>query len=388
MRILHVVPSYLPAVRYGGPIFAVHGLCEALAARGHEVQVFTTNVDGSRNSPVPIRIPVNVNGVQVLYFPSPLLRRLYWAPGLGRALHREIDKFDAAHLHSVFLWPTWAAASAARKASIPYVLSPRGMLVRQLIARRSWLAKSVWISLIERSNVEHSAAIHLTSHLEATELERFGWRFPRIAVIPNGIDEPLASGGEIAADVREIAAQQPLVLFFGRLSWKKGLDRLLRAFACTPTGKLAIVGTDDEGLSPQLVKLVASLRIADRVHVLPRTVVGAEKEHLFAAARVFVLSSYSENFGNTVLEAMRRRVPVVVTPEVGAAEIVRESGGGIVAAGDPEPLGAAISRLTSDHGLARSMGEAGRRHTMAHYAWPNIAARMEDLYASLKALRF
>ncbi len=44
MRILHVVPSYLPAVRYGGPIFTVHGLCRALAAKGHELQVFTTNI--------------------------------------------------------------------------------------------------------------------------------------------------------------------------------------------------------------------------------------------------------------------------------------------------------------------------------------------------------
>ena len=46
MRIVHVVPSYLPAVRHGGPIFAIHGLCRALAARGHQVEVFTTNVDG------------------------------------------------------------------------------------------------------------------------------------------------------------------------------------------------------------------------------------------------------------------------------------------------------------------------------------------------------
>jgi glycogen synthase len=52
MRILHVVPSYLPAVRYGGPIFAVHGLCRALAARGHEVQVFTTNIDGAALAPL------------------------------------------------------------------------------------------------------------------------------------------------------------------------------------------------------------------------------------------------------------------------------------------------------------------------------------------------
>ena len=127
-------------------------------------------------------------------------------------------------------------------------------------------------------------------------------------------------------------------MFLGRLSWKKGLDRLLRAFACTSAGKLAIVGTDDEGLAPRLVNLAGDLGIASRIRVLPRTIIGSEKERLFAAARVFVLSSYSENFGNTVLEAMRRRVPVVVTPEVGAAEVVRESGGGIVAAGDLEPL--------------------------------------------------
>ena len=79
MQILHVIPTYLPAVRYGGPIFATHGLCKALAARGHEVQVFTTNVDGPGNSRVPIGLPVNLEGVQVRYFPCPLLRRLYLA---------------------------------------------------------------------------------------------------------------------------------------------------------------------------------------------------------------------------------------------------------------------------------------------------------------------
>src|SRR5262249_27445420 len=153
----------------------------------------------------------------------------------------------------------------------------------------------------------------------------------------------------------------------------------------TKVGTLAIVGTDDERLAPRLSKLGADLRIADRVRILPRTILGSEKELLFAAARVFVLTSYSENFGNTVLEAMRRRVPVVVTPEVGAAGIVRESGGGTVVAGDPEPLGAAIRRLTTDLDLARSMGEAGRRHTTAHYSWHRIAAQMEALYESLSS---
>jgi glycosyltransferase involved in cell wall biosynthesis len=383
MRILHVVPSYYPAVRYGGPIFAVHGLCRALAARGHELHVFTTNIDGPGITATPVATPVDLDGVQVRYFPCPLLRRLYWSPALGQALRHEIGKFDLVHLHSVFLWPTWAAARAARTAGVPYVLSPRGMLVKDLIARRSRFAKSAWIRLIERSNVERAAALHLTSQLEGAELERFGWRLPQVAVIPNAINEPLSQNGNIAPDVETIISEQPLVLFFGRLSWKKGLDRLLRAFACTPAGVLGIVGTDDEKFSPQLVKLAAELRIADRVRILPRTVVGSEKERLFAAARLFVLPSYSENFGNTVLEAMRRGVPVIVTPEIGAAEIVRKSGAGLVVAGDPEPLGSAIGRLTADLNLARSMGEAGRQHA-ERFTWDYVAMQIEKLYNSLK----
>jgi glycosyltransferase involved in cell wall biosynthesis len=259
------------------------------------------------------------------------------------------------------------------------------MLVRELIGRRSRFAKSAWIHLVEKSNLEHAAAVHLTSELEASELERFGWRLPRLAVIPNGFDEPLAPAGDISADVDAIAAAQPLVLFLGRLSWKKGLDRLLHAFAHSRAGTLAIVGTDDEGLAPQVEKLAEDLRIADRVRVMARTVVGSEKERLFAAAQLFVLSSYSENFGNTVLEAMRRCVPVVVTPEVGAAEIVRQSGGGIVAQGDAEALGAAINYLLDNPNLARSMGEAGQRHAMTHYTWTRISARMEGLYESLRS---
>jgi glycosyltransferase involved in cell wall biosynthesis len=384
MRILHVVPSYLPAVRYGGPIFTVHGLCRALAAKGHELQVFTTNIDGPGITATPIATPVDLDGIQIRYFPCPLVRRLYWAPALGRALHLELGKLDVVHLHSVFLWPTWAAARAARKARVPYVLSPRGMLVKDLIARRSRLTKSAWIHLIERSNVEQAAALHLTSQLEGTEIERFGWRLPRLAIIPNAIDEPLSQNGKIASDVEAITSQQPLVLFLGRLSWKKGLDRLLRAFALTPAGILAVVGTDDENFAPQLAKLAAELRIADRLRILPRTVIGSEKERLFAAARLFVLPSYSENFGNTVLEAMRRGVPIVVTPEVGAAEIVRTSGAGLVVAGDIEPLSSAIRLLTADLALARSMGEAGRRHVAAHFTWDQVATQMEDLYNSLK----
>src|SRR5262249_19722910 len=106
MRILHVVPSYFPATRYGGTIYSVHGVCAGLAARGHDVHGFTTSVDGDRDSQVPHGEPVTLDGVKVWYFRSSHLRRLYYAPDMRTALAKQISQFDAIHLHSVYLWPT------------------------------------------------------------------------------------------------------------------------------------------------------------------------------------------------------------------------------------------------------------------------------------------
>jgi glycosyltransferase involved in cell wall biosynthesis len=387
MRILHVVPTYLPATRYGGPIVAVHNLCRALVARGHAVEVFTTSIDGPVDTAVPYDRPVMLDGVKIRYFASRRLRRLSYAPSLMQSLHDEISGANVVHLHSAFLWPTWRAARLSHKRRIPYVISPRGMLVKTLIASRNRLIKSAWIALIERSNMEQAAAIHATSAIEADEIKKFGWRLPRIAVVPNGVDaiEQKARQDAPAADIAALAGQQPLVLFFGRLARVKGLDRLLRAFARTRRGTLAIVGNDYEGLAAGLSEMARQLKIDGRVRIVPRTITDAEKECMFATARVFVLPSYSESFGNVVLEAMQRGLPVIVTPEVGAAEVVQESGGGLVATGDAQSLGAAIDRLTVDADRSAAMGEAGRRHVSERYGWPGVAARMEALYDELKA---
>src|SRR5262245_56368851 len=146
MRILHVVPTYYPAVRYGGPIQSVHGLARALAACGHDVHVYTTNVDGASNADVPLRVPVTLDDVSVWYFPSAIGRRLYHSPDMKRALAVNIASFDVVHTHSVFLWPTTAAARVARARGVPYILAPRGMLVDNLIKRKRPLAKRAWIA--------------------------------------------------------------------------------------------------------------------------------------------------------------------------------------------------------------------------------------------------
>ena len=384
MRILQVIPSYLPAIRYGGPIFATHALAKALVQRGHEIEVYTTNATGEkRSTPAGTR---EIDGVTVRYFAADWLRRLSWAPSLGRALAREIDGFDIAHLQTVFLWPTWKAARIAPAHRVPYVLSPRGMLVKDLIRRRSRMVKSAWIGLIEKRNLENAAAIHVTSQREADDLRAFGWTLPPMTAIPNGVelDEP---AGAVSPDVAEIARNQPYVLFLGRLTWKKGLDVLLQAFARTRHGFLVIAGTDDEGLSHSLRQLSGDLGIAGRVHLLPRTVSAADKHRLYQEARVFTLPSYSENFGNTVLEAMHAGLPVVLTPEVGAAEVVMAARAGMVVGQDAAALGTALERFIVDESLARQMGEAGRHYVRRNCGWPIVAAAMERLYEKVLSER-
>jgi glycosyltransferase involved in cell wall biosynthesis len=233
LRILHVVPTYLPATRYGGPIVSVHGLCRALAARGHDVHVFTTNIDGDGTSAVPLGVAVPLDEVNVHYFASPL-PRLYYSPAMRRAL-KGVDRFDVVHLHSVFLWPTYAAARAARKAGVPYLVSPRGMLVPELIERKSRLAKRVWIRLFEESTLLHSSIVHFTSGREREDARRTGIPIPGAVIIPNGVELSLDRSSERGTDL----------LFLGRINWKKGLDRLIEAMRLLPEARLTIAGNDE-----------------------------------------------------------------------------------------------------------------------------------------------
>jgi len=383
MKILHVVPTYYPAVRYGGPIRSVHGLASALAAQGHDVHVYTTNVDGSGVLPVPLDRPARLDGVTVWYFATSWGRRLYRSPGMGQALGLNVASFDIVHLHSVFLWPTSVAAQAARRAGVPYVLSPRGMLVGDLIRRRSSLAKRAWIALFERRNIEEAAAVHLTSEIEASELRALGFRSARLAVVPNGIELPadeLPNGNSGVAFADGI--RRPYILFLGRINWKKGLDRLIPAMEQVANADLLIAGNDEENYRSELEALARRCGVVDRVRFLG-PVHDDKKWALLSSAQILALPSYSENFGNVVLEAMAARCAVIVTPEVGLASIVHEAGCGVVTAGDPANLGLEIKRLLDDHERRRSMGDAGRRAVEAKYTWNIIGKQMLDVYARI-----
>jgi len=299
------------------------------------------------------------------------------APGLARQLRRDIAGFDVVHLHSVFLWPTWMAARAARRAGIPYIVAPRGMLVRDIIRRKSRWLKAAWVALIERRTLANAARLHVTAHGEADELRAQKFLKSPIVMIPNGVTFPEEPAALSQGPFQGLPPRY--ALFLSRISWKKGLDRLLEAWQAVPDLPLVIAGNDEEGYQPQLEALARKLGIADRVlFVGPAS--DADKWALYAQAEVFVLPSYSENFGIVVAEAMAMGCPVIVTPDVGAGELVAQAGAGVISSGEPKQLAAAVRELLADPGARRRHGEAGRRFARAQLSWEGIARRTCEMY--------
>ena len=376
-----MVPTYHPAVRYGGPIRSVHGLAAAQARQGHDVHVYTTSMDGPQDLDVALGTPVKVDGVSVWYFRVPRFRRLHVAPDMARQLRRDVGGFQVLHLHSVFLWPTWKAARAAERAGVPYIVAPRGMFVRNLIRTRSRWIKRAWIALIERRTLARAAALHVTAEIEAEELRALGLACASVVVIPNGVafpdGEPAPAGGAFES------LPPRYVLFLSRISWKKGLDRLLQAWVRVPDLTLVIVGNDEEGYRPKLEAAARRLGIAHRV-LFPGPASDAQKWSLYRHAELFVLPSYSENFGNVVAEAMAMGCPVVVSPEVGAAGLVTEAGAGLVVSNEPDQLAEAVRGLLADRELRGRMGQRGREYARRMLSWDGIAARTEMLYRTVQ----
>jgi len=142
---------------------------------------------------------------------------------------------------------------------------------------------------------------------------------------------------------------------------------------------LVIAGNDETNYRQELDALAVRCNVVDRVHFIG-PVHGPEKWRLLAGAEIVVVPSYSENFGLVALEAMACARPVVVTPEVGLASAVSESGAGLVVEGDPAKIAAGINSLLQNAGERRRMGEAGRWLAQHRFSWSAIAERMERVY--------
>lgn len=376
LRILHVVPAYYPATYWGGPTFSTYGLCNALASRDDiQLSVLTTDTAGpaTHERVVVEAYPTRYEPGYDVYF-ARKWRGRDLAPGLLPEIFRLARWSDIVHLTATYSFPTLPTLAIAYGLGKPLVWSPRGAVqaTHEWDAARRRRLKGIWEGVMRRL-MPAETLIHATADIERDICAR---RFPGVdsVVIPNGVDVPTQLRPRTWRPEGRIR-----LIYLSRLDVKKGLENLIEALGALPVQvSLDIYGTGPEQYVRRLKDRVAAAGLAERV-TFNGHVEGEAKTRAFSEADIFVLPSFSENFGIVVAEALAHGVPVV-TSRATPWSVVEKCGCGLWVDNAPGALTSAVEQL-ADADLA-AMGARGR-WVAEMLGWDSLADRMVTEYRKL-----
>lgn len=403
MRVLHVATTLGP--KNGGAAVACIELCVALAARGHHVEIFTTTLDIPPDWDVQPGQPFLHRGVTIRFFPIFGVSYYWFSPALVGALWKMIRTFDLIHIHSLYRFHLPVTAWICRFFGRPYVVKPHGSLNPFLFKYRRW-RKLPHELLLDRPAYAHAAAIQYVSEEERrlsestkfiTGLKTTSVVVPSAVVVLEGTAIGEAFNGEVETfGYGNLVSKFPelkdkvIVLFLGRLNFVKGIDILIAAFAqvhkIIPNAHLLLVGPDSDGYTQQIKTWLNEHDVAGKT-TFGGMLLGNDKLAAFRLASVFVLSSYSENFGITIIEAMVQRCPVVISNKVNIWREIEEAKAGLVTDCDASQVATGILRVLKDRQLAASLVENGARLAKDRFTWSASAAKMETVYNDILAAR-
>ncbi len=312
------------------------------------------------------------------------------APGVAATLRAALQDADVLHLQGMRTRLNVEASRLARRAGVPVVVSPHGQVHPWLLSQRRWRKRAV-DRLWDRPIFRRAAMGVAMSPDEAEHMRVFCPGLP-VRTVPIGIDPPPTPDASVRAAllarVPALAEPRRRLLFLAALNPRKGVDLLVEALARMrghEDAQLLIAGPESDWTHAQVKAMVDRRGIdAGRVVQLPR-VDEAQRTALLGMAEGFVLSSRSENFGITVLEALSAGVPVVATTATPWAALDPD---GTVLCVEPEAaaLAEGMGTLLGESAEARAARiERGRRMVAERFAWPAVIARLEALYRDVVA---
>ncbi|HRK61104.1 MAG TPA: glycosyltransferase [Candidatus Omnitrophota bacterium] len=365
--------------RSGGPTYSIKKLAEHLSAASVQADIWTFNY--------PFRDKKIILENNAKHFIAPdffLSRRLAsWSPWVQSSLEAIANRYDLIHNHGHWLFGNYCARLVASKFRKPLMISPRGMLDPWSFDLKAMKKKVAW-GLYERKNLEAATIFHATSHMEAESIRRLGLKQP-IAVLPNGVDcnSPFASS-------EYVKQKKKVLLFLSRIDPKKGLERLFsiwqRQEAKFADWELVIAG---DGEDKYLRKLKASARkkgIGARIRWVGFVEQDAKKK-LYRNASLFVLPTFSENFGNAIGEALSFNIPIITTSGTPWDDVQKERCGWYVENNEEAIEAALIEALQTSVVNLTEMGKRGRQLIERKYSWFKVADEMAQTYLWILKMR-
>ncbi|MDG3007598.1 glycosyltransferase [Paludisphaera mucosa] len=360
-RWLHLCNGLDP-VRDGGMVPSILGMTGALQRAGGDVRIVT---------PTPSRL-------DDLAPPEGLA-----IDGPDADLVAAVRAAEVVHMHGLWQAHSRRGAAAARASRVPYVMAAHGMAEPWALRHKRW-KKALYLALVESRNLRRAACLHALSRPEIGHLRDLAPWAP-VCFVPNGVDlaafDDLPPRAALEAEHPELKGKFVL-LFYGRVHAKKGLDLLARSMGALardfPNLHLLIAGKDDGALAP-FADRVSALGLNGRATYVGH-VSGEKARRVWAAADAFTLPSYSEGFSMAILEALACSLPCVFTTACHFPEAAR-AGAAVVVEPEAEALTQALRDLMErSPGERGELGANGRRLVEADYTWDQQAGKLASVY--------
>jgi len=388
MKILQVINAYYPPYSAGGAAIVVHNISKALAKRGHEVTVYTTNALSKDELFQPKKNPNYSNGVKVYYFGNQVYKpsvHIYFSKELVKAIKKAIANYDLVHLHEYRSYISLVTSYYAKKHDIPHILQAHGQLPRISAWRK---LKRIYDVLFGYRLLRSASKVIALSKVEAEQYKAMGVPEEKIAIIPNGIDlseyANLPPKGTFKRKFG-IPEEKKIILYLGRIHKIKGIDFLIKAYAyliekmnCKDV-VLVVAGPDDGYLS-EAKALANSLRISDLV-MFVGSLYGGDKLAAYIDSDLCVLPSRYESFPMALLEVYACGKPIIASNIGSLRELIIDGETGLLfEAGNFKQLAEKIRYLLSNRDKAIELGKKAKKLVEEKYSIGRITNMLEKLY--------
>jgi glycosyltransferase involved in cell wall biosynthesis len=348
----------------GGPSRSSVHLVESLASKECNVNLFATKTQ--------FPLVSSFKNINAKLF---LCKRNHF--GFSKALNKKLDEDKSYILHGHGIWnlAVHQMAVIARRKSKPYIISPRGMLEPWSLSQ-SYLKKKIALLGYQKKDLHRADCIHATAKSEAQNIRSLGFTNP-IAIIPNGINL-------LEFPQYKKTNKKNKILFLSRIDKKKGVENLIKAFieispVITKRWEIEIVGNGDPKYIKSLQKLIFKFNKNHQI-TISNYVFGKEKLKKYQSADIFVLPTYSENFGIVVAEALACSVPVICTKGAPWEELNTFNCGDWIDIGVDPLKKSLIKLMLKTKNDLNEMGKNGRKLIIKKYSISSVSKKFKQLY--------
>lgn len=376
-RVLHLINGVDDT--FGGSLRAAVNLAEAMVDDGADVALSAPIVRRQQHHTVDLMDPRVERHLFQASRPvarfGGSVRQLWW-------LWRSARAFDEVHVHSLFALSTVYAVLVCARGRVPLLLWTHSSL-DPLDLRKHARVKQVIGPLLVRRLLDRCAALVFTTTRESRIAVTYGSHTPHEVVALPVAPLPAEAVDRAAWRRRHgVPETGPVVLFLGRIDYKKRLPLLVEALSLLEQrdAQLVVVGDGPASERALVAETAERCGVTERVHITG-WLEGKDRVEAFAAGDVFALLSDFENFGLAVIEALSAGCPAVISDRIDLAEDLERNGAAIRVGQDAAEAAKAIDRLLAHPHEAARMGENGRELVRRDFAPPAVARRLREVSA-------